>query len=65
MEEHPPLFPHGESLRNAVRWLASHDVKTLETIEEACQRFNLSPADEEFLIRHFVDTNSLASDAGE
>lgn len=49
------LWPEGENLRNAVRWLARQDEKSLAVIEEACQRFDLSPADEEFLIRHFVE----------
>jgi hypothetical protein len=47
----PPLIPKGEGLRRAVAWLAEHRSWTLELIEEACQRFDLSPADEEFLLR--------------
>ena len=48
-----PLIPEREALRRAVAWLAEHRSWTLELIEEACQRFDLSPADEEFLIREF------------
>jgi len=47
----PPLVPHGEALRRALAWLAEHGGWTAARIEEACQRFDLSPADEEFLLR--------------
>lgn len=46
-----PVVPTGEALRRAVAWLAEHRSWTLELIEEACQRFDLGPADEEFLLR--------------
>jgi hypothetical protein len=49
----PSLLPKGEDLRRAVAWLAEHRAWTIELIEEACQRFDLSPADEEFLLREF------------
>jgi hypothetical protein len=49
----PPLVPKGEDLHRAVVWLAGQGAPTLALIEEACQRFDLSPADEEFLIREF------------
>ncbi len=52
------LLPHGESLRNAVRWLSSQrdagQVLSLKLIEEAALRFDLSPAEEEFLRTHFT-----------
>lgn len=48
------ILPEGEPLRRAVRWLAEQDEKSLALIEEACRRFDLSPADEDFLIRHFL-----------
>jgi len=52
------LLPHGESLRNAVRWLSSQldagEVLSLKLIEEAALRFDLSPVDEEFLRTHFT-----------
>jgi hypothetical protein len=47
------LTPKGEDLRRAVAWLAEHHGWTLALIEEACQHFDLSPADEEFLFREF------------
>jgi hypothetical protein len=52
------LLPHGESLRNAVRWLSSQleagEVLSLKLIEEAALRFDLSPVEEEFLRTHFT-----------
>lgn len=51
------IFPKGEALRSAVRWLSRvHDYK-LKTIEEACQRYDLTPAEEEFMIRHFLHSD--------
>ncbi len=49
----PSLTPKGEDLRRAVAWLAEQRGWTMELIEEACRRFDLSPVDEEFLIREF------------
>lgn len=46
------LLPHGEDLRRAIRWLGEHHQHDLRAIEEASLRFDLSPLDEEFLIRH-------------
>jgi hypothetical protein len=48
-----PTVPKGEALRRAVTWLAEQGVSTPHLIEEACQRFDLGPADEEFLLREF------------
>ena len=52
------LLPHGESLRNAVRWLSSQleagEVLSLKLIEEAALRFDISPVEEEFLRTHFT-----------
>jgi len=54
------ILPEGEDLRKAVRWLVEQDVKSLEVIEEASRRFDLSPLDEEFLIRHFLEESSAS-----
>jgi len=48
------LLPEGEQLRRAVAWLAERHDLSLAAIEEACRQFDLSPADEEFLLRHFL-----------
>lgn len=48
------IFPEGEDLRKAVTWISEQGSFTLKVIEEACVRFDLSPADESFLITHFM-----------
>ena len=50
------ILPEGEDLRRAVRWLSEQEGYTVEAVEEASRRFNLSPADEQFLIDQFVPT---------
>jgi len=45
-----PVAPRGEALRHAIAWLAEQEEWSPERIQEACLRFDVSPADEEFLI---------------
>jgi hypothetical protein len=52
------IQPEGENLRKAVRWISDElqfgtDVKLSKLIEEACIKFDLSPADSEFLFHFF------------
>jgi hypothetical protein len=47
------IFPQGENLRRAVEWLGHQESHSPKLIEEASQRFNLTPLEEEFLLRHF------------
>jgi hypothetical protein len=54
------IQPKGEDLRRAVKWVSDErqsnpgkESKTL--IEEACMKFNLSPKDEDFLLRHLLE----------
>lgn len=49
----PPVVPKNEALRRAIAWLAHHGTWSAEAIEEASLRFDLSPADQEFLLREF------------
>jgi hypothetical protein len=42
--------PKGSALRRAVAWLAEQKAWSPRLVQEACQRFDISPADEEFLI---------------
>jgi hypothetical protein len=42
--------PKGEALRRAVAWLAEQGVWTPDLIDQASQRFDLSPTEEEFLL---------------
>lgn len=41
--------PHGQALRDAIRWLSEHGRHDPAAVEEACRRFDLSPLDEAFL----------------
>lgn len=47
----PPIVPEREHLRRAIAWLVKQGPWTPALIDEACQRFDLSPIDEEFLLR--------------
>jgi len=46
-------MPKGEALRRAVTWLAEQGPWTLDLIDQACQRFDLSPIEEEFLLQEY------------
>ena len=53
--------PIGEDLRKAVKWVSDErqfnpgkESKTL--IEEACMKFDLSPKEADFLLRHLLET---------
>jgi hypothetical protein len=58
-----PLVPEGEALRHAFQWLAEQGSCTPRTVEQASLRFDLTPRDEEFLLRQFVHHRGAASDA--
>ena len=44
-------MPRGENLRRAMRWMSDNHRHDASTIEEASRRFDLSPIEEEFLLR--------------
>ena len=44
-----------EKLRRAIRWISAQQGDRRRLIEEASLRFDLSPGDEEFLLRHFAE----------
>ncbi len=48
---HGKITPHGENLRRAIRWLSDNRRHDTAAIEEASQRFDLTPIEEEFLLR--------------
>jgi len=50
------LLPEHEGLRRAVVWLAAQACRDAKVIEEASRRFDLSPIDEDFLLRHFRES---------
>jgi hypothetical protein len=45
------FMPPSEGLRRAIAWLAEQGGWTARLVEEACQQFDVTPADEEFLYR--------------
>jgi hypothetical protein len=54
------IQPQGEDLRKAVKWISEErqfnpgkELKTL--VEEACMKFDLSPKDADFLLRHLFE----------
>lgn len=47
------FLPEKENLRRAVKWISDQRKFDLKIINEASLLFDLSPLDEEFLIRHF------------
>ncbi|MBW2240154.1 MAG: hypothetical protein JRF39_14265 [Deltaproteobacteria bacterium] len=54
------IQPTGEDLRKAVKWISDkrkyNPEKELKTvIEEACVKFDLSPLDEDFLLRKLFE----------
>jgi hypothetical protein len=57
------LLPEHEGLRRAVQWLAAQTSWDAKTIEEASLRFDLSPIDEDFLLRHFLGPGHGGEDA--
>ena len=58
------VVPKGEDLRRAVRWLAERGVRSAEAIAEASRLFDLSPLDEEFLLRHLREASPPPADTG-
>jgi len=45
------IVTRGERLRRALRWLSDEGRHDAAAIEEACRRFDLSPVEEDFLLR--------------
>ena len=52
------ILPEGENLRRALRWISEKGSHSMSVIEEASIRFDLSPADADFLIRHFAQAKT-------
>ncbi|WNG37835.1 hypothetical protein F0U60_32230 [Archangium minus] len=53
---HEEIQPEGEPLRNAVRWIAARraeqpQASLFKLINEAARRFDLTPLQEEFLLK--------------
>lgn len=56
------ILPQGEGLRRAAHWLNETEGYTLEGVEEASRRFNLSPEEEQFLIETFLPGSAPESE---
>jgi len=57
------ILPEGEQLRKAVKWISDQRTEHPESslfslIEKACLKFDLTPKDGEFLMRHFIEQDS-------
>jgi len=61
MSDAKSLFPRGETLRLAVHWISEMHRYDLVTIEEACRRYDLSPNEEEFLLKYFLHAEQKKS----
>lgn len=53
------LQPHGEQIRKAVKWISAQRTETpgqalADLIEKAGAKFDLSPSEEEYLLRFFT-----------
>jgi len=54
------ILPEGDSLRRALRWLSERRLEDpkaprAKIISEASERFDLSPVEEEFLLRDWKE----------
>ncbi len=59
------VTPHGEGLRRAVRWLGEQSARDARTLDEAAQRFDLTPLEEDFLRREFGPRSSHTDGRGD
>jgi hypothetical protein len=60
------IIPAGEQLRRAVKWISDErrehpEIPLITLIEKACLKFDLTPKDEEFLLRYIMEDNSQGS----
>ncbi|MBP7548339.1 MAG: hypothetical protein KA754_10370 [Corallincola sp.] len=55
MSFHPGLTPHGQSLCRAIRYLSDFHLHDRPSLEEVALRFDLSPLEQEFLLRYFAN----------
>jgi len=50
------ILPEGENLRRAIQWISEQAQHNAKVIETACIKFDLTPLEEAFLLRHFLDS---------
>lgn len=58
------IVPARQRLRQALRWLSETERHDVAAVEEACRRFDLSPVDEDFLLREAARIRRDACAAG-
>lgn len=59
--ETSPIMPKGETLRKAIRYATEHGLEwNLQTVELVSKQYDLSPLDEEFLLRQFVQKKGIS-----
>lgn len=51
------VISHKERLGQAIKWMDQQVMDDHKVVEEACRRFDLSPADEEFLHQMWRERN--------
>jgi len=54
------IQPKGEDLRRAVKWVSDEreynsEKEVKDIVQEACMKFDLSPKDADFLLRHLLE----------
>jgi hypothetical protein len=54
------IQPKGEDLRRAVKWVSEErkynpEKEVNAIVQEACMKFDLSPIDADFLLRHLLE----------
>ena len=59
------MSSNAEGLRQALRWLSDTGRHDAAAIDEACLRFDLTPADAEFLLEHLRERSRPGRDADE
>lgn len=60
--ETSPLVPEGENLRRAVRHVEDFSMEwTAATVSEVSVKFDLSPLQEDFLVRQFVQRQGIGA----
>lgn len=58
--ETSPVVPKGETLRKAIRYATELGLEwNLQTVELVSKQYDLSPLDEEFLIKQFVQKKGI------
>ena len=53
------LLAQGEALRRAVRWLGEHGEHSPAALAEVARRFDLSPAEEAFMLASFGEMGEM------